>query len=159
MTADMAKQIHELEDMTVGELKRRWAEVFGEEAPNGHRRYLVKRLAWRIQANAEGDICERARRRAEELANDADLRVRPPRAMPVGEGGTISQVMSPHDTRLPMPGTVLTRQYKGGTVRVTVLERGFEYAGEVYRSLTAVARAITGCHWNGYHFFGLRKGR
>jgi hypothetical protein len=54
-----------------------------------------------------------------------------------------------------MPGTVLTREYRGGEVRVTVLDRGFECEGQVYRSLTAVAKAVTGSHWNGFHFFGL----
>ena len=55
-----------------------------------------------------------------------------------------------------MPGAVLTRTYKGERVSVTVLDNGFEYDGDVYRSLTAVARAVTGSHWNGYHFFGLK---
>lgn len=55
-----------------------------------------------------------------------------------------------------MPGTVLARQYKGRTITVTVLEDGFEYAGEVFRTLSAVAKAVTGSHWNGYHFFGLK---
>ncbi len=56
-----------------------------------------------------------------------------------------------------MPGAVLTREYKGERISVTVLDKGFEYDGDVYRSLTAVARAVTGSHWNGYHFFGLNK--
>jgi len=76
----VAARIDALHEMTVKELRRRWAEVFGEEAPNGHKKYLLKRLAWRIQANAEGDISERARRRAKELADDSDLRVKAPRA-------------------------------------------------------------------------------
>jgi hypothetical protein len=61
------------------------------------------------------------------------------------------------DQRLPLPGTVLTRDYKGQTVQIRVLENGFEYDGEVYRSLSAVAKAITGTHTNGYLFFRLRK--
>ena len=56
-----------------------------------------------------------------------------------------------------MPGAVLTREYKDETVEVLVLPNGFQYAGEVYRSLSAVVRAITGTLWNGYHFFGLKK--
>jgi len=59
----------------------------------------------------------------------------------------------------PPPGSVLTREYKGRTVRVRVLDDGFEYEGQPYRSLTAVARAITGSHWNGRAFFGLTKAR
>lgn len=62
------------------------------------------------------------------------------------------------DTRVPMPGTQITRTYKGRTVDVMVLPNGFEYDGEVYRSLTAIAKAVTGTHWNGYHFFNLANG-
>ena len=66
MTAgtDIRGQLKELQEMNARELKRRWAEVFGEEAPNGHKQYLIKRIAWRVQAKAEGDISERARRHA-----------------------------------------------------------------------------------------------
>jgi hypothetical protein len=65
------------------------------------------------------------------------------------------------DSRLPAPGTVLSRDYRGQRLEVTVLEQGFEYDGVVYRSLSAVARAVTGTHWNGWAFFGLNnvKGR
>ena len=96
MTVDtgVAARIDALHKMTVKELRRRWAEVFGEEAPNGHKQYLIKRLAWRIQANAEGDISERARRRAEELADDSDLRVKAPRA--ASRRGRVA----PHDSRI-----------------------------------------------------------
>ena len=58
-----------------------------------------------------------------------------------------------------LPGTVLTRDYKDRRITVTVLDDGFEFEGERFRSLSAVARAVTGSHWNGFHFFGLpRKG-
>jgi hypothetical protein len=107
MTADIATQTRALDDMTVDELKRRWAEVFGEEAPNSHPRYLVKRLAWRIQANAEGDISERARRRAEELANDADLRRKAPKRSHDIMSNLVAtgELPASHDPRLPMPGS------------------------------------------------------
>jgi hypothetical protein len=159
MDASVRAEVNALENMTPAELRARWREVFGEETRSGNRRYLVKRLAWRIQANAEGDISERARRRAERLANDADLRLRPPKTMRLGDEEHVSGGVDSEDLRLPIPGTVLAREYKGKTVRVTVLDDGFDYAGEFYSSLTAVAEAITGSHWNGYHFFGLRKDR
>jgi len=63
----------------------------------------------------------------------------------------------PHtNNRLPMPGAMLTRQYRGQTIQVMVLPNGFEYEGQIYRSLSAVAKAVTGSHWNGYGFFGLK---
>jgi hypothetical protein len=146
--------------MTVTQLRVRYAEVFGEAARSFNKQHLVKRIAWRLQAMHEGDLSERARRRAHELANDADLRIRPP-ATPVDagdNGGTATSAFRVEaDDRLPMVGTLLKRRYKGQTVQVRVLEQGFEFDGEVYRSLSAVARKITGSHWNGYHFFDLPK--
>jgi hypothetical protein len=61
----------------------------------------------------------------------------------------------PADERLPRPGSLLTRRYKGRTLQVEVLEHGFAYDGQVYRSLSAVAKAVTGSHCNGYLFFRL----
>ena len=156
---NVGKEIAVLKHMTVAELRARYAEVFGEQTRSRHKDYLVKRIAWRLQSLAEGDLSERARRRAEELANDADLRMTPPRRTLKPEVQTVAvgTLRVSADKRLPMPGTVLTREYKGRTVVVTVLPDGFEYEGKVYRSLSAVARAVTGTHWNGYHFFQLGK--
>ncbi|MFO0916598.1 MAG: DUF2924 domain-containing protein [Pirellulales bacterium] len=154
------KEVAAMERSTVNQLREKFAEVFGEPTNSRHKQWLIKRIAWRMQANAEGGLSERALRRAMELANDADLRLTPPREKKkttdaVERTATVA-------TRLPvgtqiLPGTVLKRDYKGRTVRVTVLVNGFEYEGERYKSLTAVAEAVTGRHWNGYHFFGLRK--
>jgi len=156
MKASIPSQIEALRAMTVAELREKYQEVFGEECRSRHKDFLRKRIAWRLQANEEGGLSERALRRAEELANEADLRMLAPRggtAVPA-MGRTVRGRMSPtHDRRLPMPGTVLRREYRGRTISVTVLDDGFEYAGILYRSLTAVARAVTGTHWNGYHFF------
>jgi hypothetical protein len=156
---NIGTEIAVLQRMTVVELRRKHAEVFGEETRSGNLDYLVKRIAWRLQSLAEGDLSERARRRAQELANDADIRMKAPR-MPTAtapERTRTAAVHVPQDKRVPLPGAVLTRDYKGKTVIVTVLRAGFEHEGTVYRSLSAVARAITGTHWNGYHFFGLLK--
>lgn len=160
MAIDVRGALRELNRMTVTQLRERYAEVFGEAARSFNRRHLVKRIAWRMQALREGDLTERARQRARELANDADLRIRPPVAQEAaGEQGdtTTQPFQAGPDHRLPMPGTMLRRPYKGRTVHVRVLPKGFEFDGEVYRSLSAVARKITGTHWNGYHFFGLSK--
>jgi len=162
MPIDVNAAVKALNRMTVTQLRERYGEVFGEAARSFNKPHLVKRIAWRLQANAEGGLSERARRRARELGNDADLRVRPPTAaLGTGENGgtTTSPFHVEADDRLPMPGTLLKREYKGRTVQVRVLPQGFEFDGEVYRSLSAVARKVTGAHWNGYHFFGLPKPR
>ena len=149
-----AAELAALARMTVGELREKYQAVIGEETRSWNKDFLRKRIAWRIQELAEGGLSERARRRAEELARDADLRIRPPD--PGHAGKTVVRRFPVfHDRRLPMPGAVLTRQYQGETVTVNVLEDGFAFRGQVYRSLTAVAKAVTGSHWNGYHFFGL----
>jgi hypothetical protein len=160
MTTETLDAISELESMTARELRERYAEVFGEPSRSGNRRWLVRRIAWRLQALAEGGLSERARRRAEELARDEDLRARPPRDRGPALGvnlATVSGRLVRRDARLPIPGTVLTRDFKGQRYRVLVLNDGFEYDGEVYRSLSAAAHAISGSHWNGYLFFGLTK--
>jgi hypothetical protein len=164
---NMGKELAALGRMTVDELRTRYGEVFGEEPRSRHRQWLVKRIAWRIQALAEGGLSERARRRAAELANDADLRLTAPIATavelpaPSQAGQPRTAVVKAHfstDRRLPPPGTVLARPYKGQTLRVIVRADGFEYEGEAYNSLSAVAKAITGSHCNGYLFFGLTNG-
>jgi len=161
MDMNVDKEVAALKRMTAGQLREKYREVFGEETRARHKAFLIKRIIWRMQALAEGDLSERARRRAEELANDADLRLGPPKAKPSSSGSAghaaMATVRLSGDPRLPMPGAVLTREYKGETVEVVVLPKGFQYAGKVYRSLSAVAKAITGTHWNGYHFFGLTK--
>lgn len=122
---------------------------------------MIKRIAWRLQALAERDLTARARRRAGELARDADLRLWPS----ANQGNTL--LASPsrrlladrkaNDSRLPAPGTTITRRYKGATLEVKVLANGFEYAGAVYRSLIAVAKAVSGSHCSGYLFFRIGK--
>jgi hypothetical protein len=162
MEVNVAKELAALQRMGVAALREKYAEVFGEATATGNRTWLLRRIAWRVQANAEGDISERARRRAEELARDADLRVVPPRPK-LAEADAASRTVTRElpaagqDPRLPPPGSVITRKYKGGVVQVKVLADGFEYAGGRYASLSAAARAVTGSHCNGFLFFRLNK--
>ena len=157
MKPSVSAEIARLDQLTVNQLTRRYEEVSGEPCRSRHKQYLVRRVAWLLQANAEGGLSERARRRSEELANVADVRVTPPRATHVG--GTVAKpakIEADHDPRLPPPGNWVERSYKGRSVRVLVLADGFEYQGERYRSLSAIAKAVTGSHVNGFHFFRLR---
>jgi hypothetical protein len=152
-------EITALRRLTIKQLRGRYAEVYGEGTSASNRTWLIKRIAWRLQALAEGDLTERARQRAAELANDADLRLCPPKQIPAAVAapdGTERAVLPfKADDRLPPAGTILTRAYKGAVVQVQVLPQGFEYAGRVYKSLSAVAKAVTGSHCNGYLFFRL----
>ncbi len=160
MTLNVAKEVAALGRMTVADLQSKHLEAFGEPTRTRNKEYLVKRILWRLQANAHGDLSERARLRAEELANDADLRTTTPKVKPrQSEDGVTVQAALPfaHGSRLPMAGGRLTRKYKGRDIVVYVRPKGFEYEGTIYRSLSAVATVITGTHWNGYHFFNLRR--
>jgi hypothetical protein len=154
------KEVAALERMTVKDLRVRYADAFGEATLANNKAWLVKRIAWRLQAIAEGDLSERARQRAAELANDANLRTTPPKLRVVQSAAkrvTTETVRFQVDRRLPPPGTIVTREYKGETLQVSVLPSGFEFQGEVFKSLSAVAKAITGQHCNGYHFFRLGR--
>jgi len=159
MALNIGKEVSAMKRMTVAELRERYAEVFGEACRSNHKQWLVKRIAWRLQANEEGDLSERARQRAAELANDADLRLKAPppkKSSPAPRGRKVQATITrTHDSRIPMPGTVLMREYKGETVQVTVLPTGFDYEGAVYPSLSAAAKAITGSHTSGFLFFRL----
>jgi hypothetical protein len=133
--------------------------VFGEQTRDGNKAWLIKRIVWRLQSIAEGDLSERARRRAAELANDADVRLSPPKAQAsVGESRQKTDAaVARRSERLPLPGTIIIRRYKDEILQIEVLAKGFTFQGEVYKSLSAVAGAITGQHCNGYHFFRLGK--
>jgi len=159
MPPNLATEIAALSRLRVSELRAKFAVVFGEPTPSHNKVWLVKRLAWRLQALAEGDLSERARRRAAELVADTDLRLSAPPAQATTQAPDQPPptLRLPHDDRLPRPGTILTRRYKGRTLQVEVLDHGFAFDGQVYRSLSAVAKAVTGSHCSGHFFFGLTE--
>ena len=119
MELNIVHEVATLERMTIGQLRQRFAELFGEATAASNRTWLVKRIAWRLQALAEGDLSERARRRAAELARDADLRLNSPRSQTttVTPPEPVS-VPAPIDPRLPPPGTILD----GGSYRAIFTE-------------------------------------
>ena len=161
MEAKTFQEIQQLSRMTVRELHEKYIEIFGEETRAFHKEFLRKRIAWRIQALAEGDLSEIVRCRAKELANDANLRIRIPRdtvrtsAFPEKARTAISRISHTRDPRLPLPGTLFAREFKGRDIVVKVLDTGFEYGGRRYKSLSAIAREVTGTKWNGFLFFGI----
>jgi hypothetical protein len=161
MNPTIGHQLAQLQRLTTPQLRKRFAEVFGEHTPANNRTWLLKRIAWRLQALAEGGLSERARQRAAELANDADLRMNRPLprrpAQPPPAQVAILTERAAMDKRLPPAGTVLARKYKGEILQVQVLQQGFAYQGQVFKSLSAVAKAITGSHCNGFWFFGLAR--
>ncbi len=162
MALNVTKELSALERMTTRELRDKYEEVFQEACRSNHRTWLINRIIWRMQANLDGDLTERARQRAAEIANDADLRVKaPPKRTPTPAAPAAAvktaAVSFSGDSRLPLPGTLLTREYRGRLIQVTVMPNGFEWEGQIYKSLTAVANAVTGTHTSGYLFFRLES--
>ena len=158
MLPNLATEIAALPRLRVSELRAKFVIVFGEPTPSHNKVWLVKRLAWRLQAQAEGNLSERARRRAAELVADADLRQSAPPAQATTQApDQPSPLRLPANDHLPRPGTILTRRYKGRTLQVEVLDYGFAFEGQTYRSLSAVAKAVTGSHCSGHFFFGLAQ--
>ncbi len=156
MDATVLAEIERLQNATTAELRQRYRELFGEEPGPVRKPRLFRRLAWRLQALAEGGLSERTRQRALQIAQDADLRIQAPR--PFWE--EVQAALGPsgsrrYDRRIPKPGTLLSRRFRGRTILVKVLKSGFEYQGQPYRSLSAIASQVTGTRWNGLLFFGL----
>ena len=161
MDPAVVRAIDELQHLTIRVLKKRYRELFGEDSKSSNKQFLFRRIAWRLQANAEGGLSERARQRAAAIADDRDLRVRAPKAFLAQPGPTSwgTERRPGRDWRLPRPGTLLTRRVGNRQIVVKVLAAGFEYESRHYRSLSAIAREVTGTRWNGLLFFGLVERR
>lgn len=134
-----------LKTMPTPELKRQWRELFEAEPPPYNRRFLESRLAYRIQELAYGGLKRETVERLEALGEQLD-------------GGDPATRSKPANER-PIAGTRLIRDWQGVEHCVTVRDDDFEYQGRPYKSLSAVARAITGTQWNGLVFFGLKNHR
>ena len=156
--AKTAAELAALADLTVSGLAEKYEELFGTPSRSRNKQFLRKRLAFKIQELAEGGLSDRALARIEELQKSLP---------PLGPGATArgsrrksepAAAGPERDPRLPVPGTVLTRRHGKTEHRVTVLDKGFEYKGKPYRSLSKIAREITGTSWNGFLFFLGRKG-
>jgi hypothetical protein len=147
MGPDLIKQLAALDAMGLDELRAKWTELFGTEAPGYNRGFLVKRLSYRVQELAYGGLGAETRARLDRVleAEGYDDLGRPGKRAPARHSGEGI-----------VPGTLLVRDYQGRRHTVTVTAEGFEYCGKPYRSLSPIAREITGTNWNGPAFFGLR---
>ena len=128
------------------DLKQQWRELFGKEPPPFSRSYITSRLAYRVQELAYGGLKPETIRRLERLGEELD-------------GGDRKKRSIRADRDRPITGTRLLREWQGVEQVVTVTSEGFEWQGRPYKSLSAIARAITGTRWNGWVFFGLKNHR
>ena len=143
MTDTVLAQLAALKTAKIGPLKQRWRDLFETEPPPYNRRFLEHRLAYRIQELTYGGLKPETLKHLRELAQDLD-------------GGDPARRRQSSNDR-PIAGTRLIREYQGVEYCVTVRDEDFEYQGRPYKSLSAVARSITGTRWNGLLFFGLKN--
>ncbi|MCX5679268.1 MAG: DUF2924 domain-containing protein [Candidatus Omnitrophica bacterium] len=151
MKETILEQILILKEASISELRKKYSEVFdGKEAPSNNKMCLWQRIAYRIQELEYGGLSQETQDKVNEMAIEYD---------PINNKALRPNAAKIHrlsrDQRLPIPGTVITKEYKGITIEVKILEKGFECNGKTYKSLTAIAKEITGCHWNGYLFFNM----
>jgi len=146
------------------ELQAIHREMFGAEHPIANCQHLRRKIAWHIQAAKEGGLTEAVRTFAISIARGTELRTRilanaarRRDAIPTELSVTTKVVRDGHDSRLPMPGSLIVKKYKERTLVVKVLDHGFEYEGRHYTSLSTIAGEITGTRWNGFAFFQLGK--
>lgn len=161
--ATIDRLLDALPTMSVGELCRRYRDLFGADPRCRHHQLLVRQIAWKVQADEEGDLAEELKQYALAIARNCALRVR------IGDNAArrrngecldrevTTRVVTSHDPRLPLPGSLLAKDFKGETYVVKVLDGAFEFEGRRYTSLSAIAKEITGTKWNGFLFFGLTK--
>ncbi len=147
-------EIVELKQKSLGELRRRYSELFGQESPSTNKIFLWRKIAYRLQELAYGGLSETAENKIQEMirkldpVNNKSLRPDTPPDPNINKRPT-------RDRRLPIPGTIITKEYKGVTVQVKILETGFEFNNRIYKSLSSIAKEVTGAHWNGYLFFNM----
>ena len=141
---------------TIPELLKEFEALFdGQKASSDNKVYLIRRIAYRLQELEYGGLSQKTQNRLKELIALYDpvnnKAIRPKVSV---ETQTRTKTRG-RDTRLPIPGTIITKDYRGKKHQVKILEKGFEYEGKIYKHLTAIADKITGAHWNGYNFFNL----
>ncbi len=144
--ASVLPRLAALPTADIADLKQQWRELFGTEPPPYNRKFLESRIAYRIQELAYGGLKPETVARLEALGEQPD-----------GGNVVLRRIRAGEDR--PVAGTRLVREFQGVEHTVTVLPDGFEYEGRPYRSLSAIARAITGTRWNGWTFFGLKNQR
>lgn len=145
------EQIMSLKDASLETIQARYSALFGEGSPcSNNKAYLWRKIAFRLQEIEYGGLSPETQNRISELIERYDP-VNNKMLRPQNAPG--KNKANGRDTRLPIPGAIIRKDYKGQVLEVKVLEKGFEYQGQTYKTLSAVAKAVTGDHWNGYLFF------
>ena len=149
---EFLKEVLALNNKPLKELKDKYQKLYGpKKAIPANKTYLVKRIIYKLQELKHGGLSQTAKNKAESLIKKHD---------PINNTRSAKSIIgnkSTRDARLPIPGTVIKKVYKNKPLEVKVLDKGFEYKGKVYRSLSGIAKEVTGMVWNGFLFFGLME--
>ena len=138
---ELSRMLEALPALSPAELRSEWRRLYRSQPPRLSRDLLIRAIAYRIQELRYGGLNKATRRKLAALVT-----------APLSE-----EEIAPEPAPKIRPGARLVREWNGRTHTVTVKEEGFTYAGRSYRSLTAIAREITGAHWSGPRFFGLAR--
>lgn len=145
MTNNVVEQVKSL---SRSQLIQKWQKIFKQTpSPTVRREFLIKHLAWEIQAQSQGGYSVQTKKKLEALAKDLEQN-KDIKAENIKLKSNILTIKA---------GTKLIREYQGINHEVLVLEKGYQYNGKIYKSLSAIANEITSSRWNGKVFFGLKK--
>ena len=147
----MIETLEALQQLSRPELIQKWKEIFKTNSPlHAKKDFLIKQIAWELQAKQQGRLSTQSKKQldkfADNLAKNNEINEK-----------QLKESCKQTSTLEIKAGTKLIREYKGEKYEVTALDKGFEYKGNQYKSLSAIANAITGTQWNGKVFFGVKK--
>jgi len=151
MRKDIAEKIEKLYELSSSQLMDEYTRLTGESYYTHNRKSLIRKIAWLYQTEDTPPLSQLALDRVDELIKDTKLRIYPHRDfnLDIPEGRRAKKPGL-------KPGTILTKTYNGENYEVVVLDRGFLWNNKIFKSISAVAKAITGTHWNGKLFFGIK---
>jgi hypothetical protein len=154
---EVSRDVRALECLTLAQLQHKHVVWFGVETRTKNKAFLKKKLAFRIQERTEGGISPEAQARIQELAPTLLPERKEAKQRPIkAERSEVVHAAAPaRDLRLPKVGTLLRREYQGTVHEVEVLSQGFRFRNQIHKSLSSIAKIITGTNWNGFLFFGL----
>ncbi len=151
---EVSREVKALESLTLTQLQAKHLALFGMESRTKNKAFLQKKLAWRIQERAEGGLSAEATDRIAELApTQLPTRTEPKQRPTKSAVSATTNTSKPaRDERLPVVGTILQREYQGVIHEVEILAQGFRFQDRIHRSLSSIAKTITGTNWNGREY-------
>lgn len=154
---DIDLELNTLKQLSTSEIQEKYKELYrGNNLPCENKSYLLKRIAYKLQEQVFGCLSKQAKKKLDELILQYDpVNNKALRPQVISAGRVVTSLPLMRDKRLPIPGTLIRKKYKNQELVVKVLEKGFEFNGKTYRTLTKIAEEVTGAHWNGYSFFNL----